>query len=65
MSLGEVSDREGEVAVAMGCGDECPLVRPKRREEWQNPDPKDMPPGRYREVRYLIERKVEALLAQR
>ena len=28
----------------MGCGDECPLVRAKRREDWDIPDPKELPP---------------------
>jgi len=46
----------------MGCGDECPLVKAKRREEWQTADPKEMPPEQYREVRDLIERKVKELL---
>lgn len=47
----------------MGCGDECPLVRAKRREAWQIPDPKEMPAQQYREVRNLIEQKVKELLA--
>jgi protein-tyrosine-phosphatase len=62
-SLDEFNDQEVEVAVTMGCGDECPLVRAKRREEWQIPDPKEMAPDQYREVRDLIERKVRELLA--
>ena len=62
-SLDEFNGQEVEVAVTMGCGDECPLVRAKRREEWQIPDPKEMPPEQYREVRDLIERKVKDLLA--
>lgn len=62
-SLDEFNDREVDIAVTMGCGDECPLVRAARREEWQIPDPKEMPPEKYREVRDLIEEKVKALLA--
>ncbi len=62
-SLDQSNGQEVEVAVTMGCGDECPLVRAKRREEWQIPDPKEMPPDQYREVRDLIERKVKELLA--
>ena len=62
-SLDEFNGQEVEVAVTMGCGDECPLVKAKRREEWQIPDPKDMSPEGYREVRDLIERKVRSLLA--
>ena len=63
-SLDQFNGREVEVAVTMGCGDECPLVKAKRREEWQIPDPKEMPPELYREVRDLIERKVKELLAE-
>jgi hypothetical protein len=46
----------------MGCGDACPLVRAKRREKWNIPDPKDLPDDRFRSVRDLIERKVKELL---
>jgi protein-tyrosine-phosphatase len=62
-SLAEFNGREVEVAVTMGCGDECPLVNAKRREEWQIPDPKEMPAEQYREVRDFIEGKVRALLS--
>lgn len=62
-SLDQFNGQEIEVAVTMGCGDECPLVKAKRREEWQIPDPEEMPPEQYREVRDLIERKVKELLA--
>ena len=62
-SLDQFNGQEVEVAVTMGCGDECPFVRAKRREEWQILDPKEMPPDQYREVRDLIERKVKELLA--
>lgn len=62
-SLDQFNGREVEVTVTMGCGDECPLVKAKRREEWQIPDPKDLSPEQYREVRDLIEGKVKGLLA--
>ena len=62
-SLDQFNGQEVEVAVTMGCGDECPFVRAKRREEWQILDPKEMPPDQYREVRDLIERKVKEILA--
>jgi arsenate reductase len=61
--LDEFDRQPVDVAVTMGCGDECPLVRAARREEWQIPDPKEMPPEQYRAVRDLIERKVVELLA--
>ena len=63
-ALADLPPGEFDVVVGMGCGDEgCPLVRTRRREEWGIPDPKEMPPERYREVRDLIERKVKDLLA--
>ncbi|MBX9625794.1 MAG: arsenate reductase ArsC [Gemmataceae bacterium] len=62
-SLGEFNGTDVAVAVTMGCGDECPLVRAGRREDWSIPDPKEMPAEQYREVRDLIERKVKELLA--
>jgi len=52
-----------DVAVTMGCGDECPLVLAARREDWQIPDPRDMSPEEFRGVRDLIGQKVLALLA--
>jgi len=61
--LTAIPDVEFDAAVTMGCGDECPLVRTRRREDWGIPDPKEMPPEQFREVRDLIEQKVKALLA--
>ena len=61
--LAEFNNQEVEVAVTMGCGDECPLVVAKRRADWQIPDPRDMTPEQFREVRNLIETKVKELLA--
>jgi arsenate reductase len=60
--LDEFNGKEFDAAVTMGCGDECPLVVAKRRVDWQIPDPKNMPPEQFREVRDLIETKVKELL---
>jgi protein-tyrosine-phosphatase len=54
--------RAVDVAVTMGCGDECPLVLAARREDWQIPDPREMSPEDFRGVRDLIQKKVLALL---
>jgi len=51
------------VAVTMGCGDYCPLVMADRREDWNIPDPKELPDDEFRKVRDLVEEKVKALLA--
>jgi arsenate reductase (thioredoxin) len=53
---------EIEVAVTMGCGDECPLVLARQRVDWKIPDPRDMNPQQFRDVRNLIESKVKELL---
>jgi protein-tyrosine-phosphatase len=63
-SLDQFDGQDIDVAVTMGCGDACPLVLARRREEWNIPDPKDMPPEQYREVRNLIEEKVKRLLGE-
>ncbi len=63
-SLADLAGLEFDVAVTMGCGDECPFLRAQRREDWSIPDPRDLPPEQFREVRDLIEAKVQALLAQ-
>ena len=55
--------KEVEVAITMGCGDECPLVLAKQRLDWQIPDPRDMTPEQFREVRNLSESKVKDLIA--
>lgn len=63
-SLGEIAPGEYAAAVTMGCGDACPNVAAKIREDWQIPDPREMPPVQFQEVRDLIERKVRELLAK-
>jgi len=61
-SLSEIPDIEFDFVATMGCGDECPLVRAKQREDWNVPDPKDLPPAEFRAVRDLIENKVKEML---
>jgi arsenate reductase len=62
-SLDEFNGQPITVAVTMGCGDYCPLVKAERREEWNIPDPKQLPDDEFRKVRDLIEDKVKALLS--
>jgi len=61
--LDEFNGQTVDVAVTMGCGDECPLVRANQRVDWKIPDPRDMTPEEFRGVRDLIEQKVKYLLA--
>ncbi|MDQ6787409.1 MAG: arsenate reductase ArsC [Acidobacteriota bacterium] len=63
-SLEEIPNVEFDFVATMGCGDECPFVRAKRREDWQIPDPKDLPPEQFRKTRDLIEQKVKDALLQ-
>lgn len=61
-SLAELPDVEFDFVATMGCGDACPMVRAKRREDWSIPDPKHLPPDEFRAVRDLIEGKVKDAL---
>jgi protein-tyrosine-phosphatase len=61
-SLGDLPNVNFDAAVTMGCGDACPASRAIRHEDWQIPDPKNMPPDEFRKVRDLIETKVKELL---
>jgi arsenate reductase (thioredoxin) len=63
-SLSDIPPVEYAAVIGMGCGDEgYPLVRGRRHEQWDIPDPKDMDMEEYRVVRDLIEVKVKELLA--
>src|SRR2546425_5449159 len=64
-SLSEIPDIEFDFVATMGCGDECPFVRATRREDWDIPDPKNLPPDKFRAVRDLIENKVKEILKRR
>jgi arsenate reductase (thioredoxin) len=62
--LADVAGQDFDIAVTMECGDECPFIRAKQREDWHIPDPKELPTERFREVRDLIEGKVKELLGR-
>ena len=60
-----LSDYQGQtfdLAITMGCGDACPYIAARRREDWQIPDPHGMSFDEFRGVRDLIESKVMDLL---
>jgi len=52
-----------DAVVLLGCGDQCPFVMSARVEEWNIPDPRNLPLNQFREVRNLIESRVKELLA--
>ena len=63
-SLDELPNIEFDAVVTMGCGDSCPWIPANLREDWDIPDPKDMPENQFREIRNLIEEKVKNLLSR-
>jgi arsenate reductase (thioredoxin) len=62
-SLEDIPQVEYDFVATMGCGDACPFVRAKRREDWQIPDPKTLSPADFNEVRDLIQQKVRNVLS--
>jgi protein-tyrosine-phosphatase len=60
--LDELDDRPFDAAITMGCGDACPSVRAQLREDWDIPDPRDMDPLAFAEVRDDLERRVVDLI---
>ena len=40
--LGELPDIEFDAVITMGCGDNCPWLKGKIREDWALPDPKHL-----------------------
>jgi len=61
-SLSEIPAIEYDVAVTMGCGDACPNVSAKQREDWNIPNPKALPADEFWKVRDQIEQRVKELL---
>lgn len=62
-SLQEIPAGEYDWVVTMGCGDACPWVPAKHRDDWAIPDPRDMNDADFARVRDDIERRVIDLLA--
>lgn len=63
-SLDEIGTEAFDAVVTMGCGDACPWVPARRREDWALPDPKLLDDAGFRGVRDEIERRVIALLGE-
>lgn len=61
-SLDSLGDQGFDAVVTMGCGDACPWLPARHREDWALPDPKLLSDVQFREVRDDIERRVTALL---
>lgn len=61
-SLTEIPDITYDYVITMGCGDECPFVKAKNREDWALPDPRYMDEPEFRKVRDEIDKRVTNLL---
>jgi protein-tyrosine-phosphatase len=61
-SLDEMPDIDYDAVITMGCGDNCPWVKGKIREDWGLPDPKHLSEDKFRSVRNDIEKRVIDLL---
>ncbi len=53
-----------DAVVTMGCGDACPWMPAKKFIDWQIPDPKQMEPAEFNQVRDLIREKVKQLISE-
>jgi protein-tyrosine-phosphatase len=62
-ALAEVAG-EFDAVVTMGCGDACPAIPARLREDWALPDPRDLDDAGYRAVRDEIRARVRHLLAR-
>lgn len=57
-SLDEVPQIIYDYVITMGCGDECPYVKTRQRQDWGIPDPKDMIEKDFNKIRDLIKEKI-------
>lgn len=61
-SLDDIPDIEYDLAITMGCGDECPYVIAKQRQAWDIPDPKNMNSEGFIQVREMIKQNILSLI---
>ena len=62
--LNDLPEKKWDYVITMGCGDACPFVPARKKEDWGIPDPKNRPPEEFRTVRDYIEIKVKELVAE-
>jgi len=63
-SLDEIPTGPYAAAITMGCGDSCPNVAAQIKEDWQLPDPRELPAEKFHQVRDAISEKVRDLLTR-
>jgi arsenate reductase len=61
--LSALADQAFDAVVTMGCGDACPWVPARIREDWALPDPKHLDDEAFRAIRDEIEQLVQRLLS--
>lgn len=62
--LQEIPPGPYAAVITMGCGDRCPALPARIREDWALPDPREMEAVAFRQVRDEIEARVKRLLVQ-
>lgn len=63
-ALDEIPEGPYEYVITMGCGEECPFIPAKHREDWALTDPKTLGDDGFRSIRDEIEKRVKALVGQ-
>lgn len=63
-SLKDLPPGPWDAVVTMGCGDSCPQLSARLREDWAISDPREMGPEEFRKVRDQVRDQVAALLAR-
>jgi arsenate reductase (thioredoxin) len=63
-SLQEIPRAKFDYVITMGCGDECPFIPARYHEDWELPDPKNLPLEEFRRVRDQIGVLVRELVAR-
>jgi arsenate reductase len=63
-SLDEIPEIDYDAVITMGCGDNCPWVKGRVREDWGLPDPKHLSEDEFRAIRDEIETRVIDLLGR-
>jgi len=61
-ALQKIEQLSFDAVISMGCGDDCPHIKTLRREDWQIPDPKNLPEKEYLIIRDYIGIKVRELI---
>jgi protein-tyrosine-phosphatase len=63
-SLADLPSGQWDAVVTMGCGDACPHLPARLREDWAIPDPRALEPEEFRKVRDQVRDQVAGLLSR-